>query len=547
MCGYSLLTQSVFWRNKFTGLPVRVTNGGGRRYLPMVAATLCWIVATFSAAPKLKLEKLILYSRHGIRVPYGLPGGADLYSKSPRNFYTDFADWGAEGPAYLTPHGEQVITRMGEYYRTRLVETGLLPATGENLTVYADAAPTGRDVKTAAAFFRGVLPGVEVAIQSDPAIVELMFNQGQLPGGNNTACSGPTKLQVDGTIGGGAEALNAANEESILGLSKVLDCCQPAACMPTAPFPSMTTPNASMLSALSSARTASARAESARTTPASGCDLMGLPTEWLGKFYEYYSGPFFTSASIAEYLQLIYLNNLSWSAGPAPSLSEAALSAAVDLHQAGLDVTEDYVATRDYGSDMLATLLATVLQLTAGGQPRGLASAPTDRVVYFAGHDINLYFARNFLRLSWLTESWNANQAMPGGMLEIEILTAEHQDASARDRDDAAEYDDEATGVATATASDPNATLGVDATSGGATQSAASRFFLKVFFSSQTYSQMRHAEDLLPPAKPPSRVYVTIPECSDGPEGSCPLEGFRALVLRSIRKECVSTVDVTAL
>ena len=37
------------------------------------------------------------------------------------------------------------------------------------------------------------------------------------------------------------------------------------------------------------------------------------------------------------------------------------------------------------------------------------------RLVYYAGHDINLYFLRTLLRLHWLTSSWNADESMPGG------------------------------------------------------------------------------------------------------------------------------------
>ena len=149
-----------------------------------------WVLlALQAAATNLQLEKLIVYSRHGIRVPYTPAGGAGIYSKSPREWYTNFSDWGAEGPAYLTPHGARVVERMGEHFRQQLV-TGskLLPDDGTRITVYADHDPTGRDIKTAEAFFRGLLPGVPVTVHADPEQVVLMFNQGALPGGNNSAC-----------------------------------------------------------------------------------------------------------------------------------------------------------------------------------------------------------------------------------------------------------------------------------------------------------------------------------------------------------------------
>ena len=38
-----------------------------------------------------------------------------------RDWFTNFSDWGAAGVAHLTTHGEAVVQRMGEYYRSVLV------------------------------------------------------------------------------------------------------------------------------------------------------------------------------------------------------------------------------------------------------------------------------------------------------------------------------------------------------------------------------------------------------------------------------------------
>ena len=118
---------------------------------------------------------------------------------------------------------------------------------------------------------------------------------------------------------------------------------------------------------------------------------MGQPSAWTGKFYAFYSGAFFTAATLSEYLQLIYLNNMTL-ARVAPGMSEGELARTLNLHQAGMDVTEDYIATQAYGSDLLAQLLGTIEQLALGKDVPGLLSKPTDRLVYYAGHDINIYF-----------------------------------------------------------------------------------------------------------------------------------------------------------
>ena len=71
-------------------------------------------------------------------------------------------------------------------------------------------------------------------------------------------------------------------------------------------------------------------------------------------------------------------------------------------------------------------------------------------------------------------------------------------------------------------------------------------FFVKAFFVSQTYQQMRAASPLTA-TDPASRVFAAIPDCAGGPELSCPFEEFKALVLREIKEECVQLTNVSAL
>ena len=118
---------------------------------------------------------------------------------------------------------------------------------------------------------------------------------------------------------------------------------------------------------------------------------MDQPTGgWTGLFYQFYRGPFWSAASLAEYLQLLYLNNMPLG-GVAPGLDAAQLGSLMLLHQSELDVTEDQIATQSFGSDLLAHVLATIQQLLLGRSIPGLASRRGDRLVYYAGHDLNLY------------------------------------------------------------------------------------------------------------------------------------------------------------
>lgn len=164
----------------------------------MFVAALLGFAGEEAPAPSgLRREALIIFSRHGIRVPYAPPGGIKEYSRSPTaGWFPNASDWGAEGEAYLTAHGAAVIRRMGAYHRQLLVDSRFLPSDGSKVTVYADDDPTGRDVKTATAFFDGLLPGVAVRVGHTASYIPALFNQGNL---TSSACPGPTEAQVLGT------------------------------------------------------------------------------------------------------------------------------------------------------------------------------------------------------------------------------------------------------------------------------------------------------------------------------------------------------------
>ena len=103
----------------------------------------------------LKQERVLIVTRHGIRVPFAPVEHqpATIFSKDPsRNWFAEPAAWGATKIAELTPHGKTVITLMGSH----MAET-VLPPKPYNFTVYADLDHTRRDIQTAEAFMKGAL------------------------------------------------------------------------------------------------------------------------------------------------------------------------------------------------------------------------------------------------------------------------------------------------------------------------------------------------------------------------------------------------------
>ena len=167
---------------------------------------------------------------------------------------------------------------------------------------------------------------------------------------------------------------------------------------------------------------------------------------------------------------------------------------------------------RRFGATLAVHLAATMQQHVAPAAAiRGLKSKPGDFLVYYAGHDINIYFLRRLLRLNWLTESYNPNESPTGGMLQLELLSAPDTTAGGKD------------------------------------------YFVKAFFMSQSYDQQRNATALAGTpragagAPSASRVFAAMPDCQSGPELSCPFARFKALVLAAVEPACVELVDPAVL
>jgi hypothetical protein len=97
----------------------------------------------------------------------------------------------------------------------------------------------------------------------------------------------------------------------------------------------------------------------------------------------------------------------------------------MNMQTLSLNLSENWEETLSCGSDLMAHIAATLLQAVDGRDRSGVFTAAQDRFVYYAGHDVNLVYLRRLLRLSWLTESWNPNQAMPGGTLLLELRSSQ--------------------------------------------------------------------------------------------------------------------------
>lgn len=139
----------------------------------LIAAWACFSPAAAQAAePVLKLERMVMLMRHGIRPPTAAQPIPRQYS--PRAW----PHWDV-GPGLLTKHGALGIGLLADADRAYLVAAGLLPASGcpaaGQVTVQASKVP--RAIDTAKAWSKSVVPGCPLKVHHPkPGAPDLMFH-----------------------------------------------------------------------------------------------------------------------------------------------------------------------------------------------------------------------------------------------------------------------------------------------------------------------------------------------------------------------------------
>jgi 4-phytase/acid phosphatase len=106
--------------------------------LVLALAALCALMGfTAPAFAEVRLERVVLVQRHGVRPPTVSNAELAKYSDRP------WPAWPV-GPGELTPHGAKVVALVGKTLRKAYVDAGLLPAHGcagaGRIAVWADNA-----------------------------------------------------------------------------------------------------------------------------------------------------------------------------------------------------------------------------------------------------------------------------------------------------------------------------------------------------------------------------------------------------------------------
>ena len=132
----------------------------GFRLIASCALLLSSTAALAQPQPQLKLVRVVMLMRHGVRPPTKLQPIPVEYSPLP------WPNWPV-GPGLLTPHGAMGIARIAAADRGWLVQEGLLPALGcpARGQVIALASKTPRAISTAQAWVATALPNCGIVVQ----------------------------------------------------------------------------------------------------------------------------------------------------------------------------------------------------------------------------------------------------------------------------------------------------------------------------------------------------------------------------------------------
>lgn len=384
------------------------------------------------------LRMVVIVSRHGVRSPTD-PTELTPYAARP------WPAWSTR-PGYLTSHGAALLTIEGEAYRQRYAAAGLWTASGcpAKDAVYVWADVEERTEASADALISGIAPGCHIIKNGAAAKVDPIFHALPAVGKADPVAS---RASVAGAIGNDPVALVAANGAAFSRLESILGC---------APGP---------CTALTSVPSNLSTSEKTRLTSVNGpIDLASTAVEDF----------------ILEYAEGMPLADVGWG-----RVDRQTLLWLSQLHMVKYAVnTRTPYAARSQGSNLLATIAATIDQ-GVDGKRRGLTPVPpAARFVAFVGHDTNLEELAGMLHLSWLIPGYQPDDTPPGGALVFEVY---------------------------ASPLGPNNNV------------------VRAFYSAQTLDQMRTGTTLATAA--PLRAPVFIPGC---PDLDCPLATFNSVVTSAV-------------
>ncbi len=322
------------------------------------------LAAQGPATPVGQLKLVVILSRHGVRSPTWTPDRLNATSTLP------WPAWHA-APGELTPHGYELLARLGSFERASLSADGLFAATGcadaLATTIYADTDQ--RTLASGRALAEGLFPGCPPQVQSIPA--------GQSDPLFHADTSALPAAQADAALAGLNLRLTqkslAPDAALIRQLQNVLLGCTPdTACEPVHPPATL----------LSTAPLAAERGK--------GDHLVDL------------RGPLPNASTLSEDLLLEYTDGMSLADVGWGHVDEAQLRRFLVLHTAYFDLMHRTPGLAQIENGGLLRRIGLTLQQGVEGHPiEDAVGTPGQKLVVLVGHDTNLAGIAALLGLHW--------------------------------------------------------------------------------------------------------------------------------------------------
>lgn len=328
------------------------------------------------ATPDAALRYVIVLSRHGVRSPTGKAAQYGAYSAAT------WPQWPV-APGDLTPHGFQLMQKMGSDYRAQFAAAGLFAVNGcadaARVTFYADSDQRTRE--TGKALAQGLLPGCSISVAALPEDTsDTLFHP--RPNSNDAALA---TAAISGRIAADPAHLTQAYRSQIVLLDHILATCGTPA----------TTHRTSLFDV------------PAKLDTGSGDHLAEL------------RGPLYIASTLSENLLLEYTEGM-----PDPGwgcVHHDELETLMQLHTAAVDFTQRTpVIARAQAANLLDTISRSMEQAATGKPVAGAKGAPADLALFLIGHDTNIENIAGALNLTWIIDG-RRDDTPPGGALIFEL------------------------------------------------------------------------------------------------------------------------------
>ncbi|WP_428152390.1 histidine-type phosphatase [Brevundimonas sp.] len=343
--------------------------------LALALSTGCRSSDPAPVASDLKLERVVMLMRHGVRPPTkALPTPEGTTDRPWPTWSVDFGE--------LTRHGYDAVRLVGVWDRTQWAGRGLLPADGCPAAgdVVVAASSKSRTQATARALVEGMAPGCTITLSfpaSEDEDVEFHpLESGAVPIDEEAAYQAVLALMPEG--GMPAEVARHAPLFSLL--NQALGCCTAAFC--------------------------------AEEKAPAGCDISRMPAGIVRNDEDRpdVGDPFGIASTASQTFLLEYLEGMPMADVAWGRLTRAQIEALLEFHSLKFyyEGRAPYVAAR--AASPLARRMLTAME-----------SGP--KLTVLVGHDTNIADLGGFLDLHWQVPSYPRDDPPPGGALGFEVLS----------------------------------------------------------------------------------------------------------------------------